>query len=79
MNIPDEVLKLVIEHCVENELSVMEVGDSHVTCLIVGDRDYSPDQIAIIIAHMLLEGVITGSLRRQNAQAVSSDDISKVN
>ena len=67
MRIPDEIIKKLITFCEENEIGLAALYNTDgISVIVAGPRTFTPDQIGIIAANMLLTGIITGGITASN-------------
>jgi len=66
MQVPREVIEELIKYCHDENAAMFELGGEDWIVIVVGDKAFSPDQAAIIVAHALLKDVITGELSASN-------------
>lgn len=77
--ISEDIIKQLIKYCSDNELSMAQIqSDSpKIIVLLFGKADYNINQTAIVAAHMLLSGAITGDLDRDNRMKQAIDELVK--
>lgn len=70
IRIPDEILQRLVMYCQANDVAMAQIGSDEfgVQMILLGQRGMSPDQAAIIAAHMLLNGIVTGGFTEDNAK-----------
>jgi len=68
MRFPPELLKQIADFCTENKIGVAHLyqSEADVTIILAGPKDYHPDQISIVAAHMLLTGVVSNAVKITN-------------
>ena len=69
MIIPDEIMAILAMHCEMQNNGMFTLGNEEVTVIAMGKKNFSPDQVAISIAAMLLNNVIEGELAVSNREA----------
>jgi len=70
--LPDDIIQRIVLFCESENLGLAQIGSNKekIHILMIGSKDYSPDQVAILCASMLLEGVITGGFIDINNDAL---------
>ena len=68
--LPIELIEQMKMHAESNNCGMSACQHSGVTIILIGPSVYSPQEIAIMSAWLLLDGVIDGSLMDSNLEAL---------
>ena len=66
MEIPSELFKQIEFLCSSNSYGLLTMKGHKFNALIMGHKDFSPEQISLIIAHSLLDGILNGKINERN-------------
>ena len=70
MEIPSELFKQIEFLCSSNSYGLLTMKGHKFNALIMGHKDFSPEQISLIIAHALLEGLLDGRINESNENSI---------
>lgn len=68
MTPPKELIDAIKKWCEENEMGMSAIFAEDFGAIVFGSGNYHPDQVNILVAHILLEGVIDGTWSKQNEE-----------
>ncbi len=83
MQIPPELIERLKLFCEEANLGMTIIGNGqfNVHAIILGSRDYGPNEAALLTANTLINGIVSGMLEtlNQQANAAEADSTAKPN
>lgn len=74
IDLPEEVIERLKFFCEANDLGLSQIMSDNVNILVIGYRDrLSANEVALLAAKMLLDGIIQGAWSGLNTQALDAE------
>lgn len=71
--LPPEIMEKIKFYCQDKQLGLAEMSDNNFCIVLMGKIDLSPDEIALMVASVLINGIIDGAWKQSNQLAMQKE------
>ena len=75
VTLPDPIFEALRDHCLKENLGMSAVLSDNFGIVILGNSELSVNEIAILCAHSLLEGVLSGTWVQSNEECKAEETL----